>query len=115
MLRTILGGVRHPEHATGDDETLFARARSELERLLAIRADAKPILQRAIRWKNGIPQYDVGHGERVAAADAVERSLPGMFVVGNAFRGVAMLSCVAEADRLTSRALEKILAQAAAA
>jgi oxygen-dependent protoporphyrinogen oxidase len=109
MLRTILGGVRHPEHAEGDDETLFARARAELERILAIRPDAKPLLQRAIRWKRGIPQYDLGHRDRVSAADEIERTLPGMFVIGNAFRGVAMLSCVAEADRLAARAVERVL------
>jgi protoporphyrinogen/coproporphyrinogen III oxidase len=105
MLRTILGGVRHPEHAEGDDATLFARARAELERIFRIDPKAAPLLQRAFRWKNGIPQYDLGHRERVAAADEIERALPGMFVIGNAFRGVAMLNCVAEADRLAERAL----------
>ncbi len=114
MLRTILGGVRHPENVEGEDAALFERARRELEGLLSIRADAKPLLERAIRWKRGIPQYDVGHRACVAAADEIERALPGMFVAGNAFRGVAMLSCVAEADRVATRLLERIATAAVA-
>lgn len=115
MLRTIVGGVRHPEHARGDDETLLARARDELDQILSIRPRATPLLQRVVRWPRGIPQYDLGHAEKVEAADAVERALPGIFLIGNAFRGVAMLSCVAEADRLSERALGHLLSEAAPA
>lgn len=113
MLRTITGGVRHPEHAAGDDETLLQLARSELDQILSIRPGATPLLQRVVRWPRGIPQYDLGHAEKVAAADAVEKALPGIFLIGNAFRGVAMLNCVAEADRLAERALGHLMSETA--
>ena len=45
----------------------------------------------------------------MAAVDQVEADLPGIFVMGNAFRGVAMLNCVAAADRVAEQALAKVL------
>ena len=45
-----------------------------------------------VRWPGAMPQYEVGHLGRV---DAIERSLPpGMFVVGNAYRGVGVADTV---------------------
>jgi oxygen-dependent protoporphyrinogen oxidase len=113
MLRSIVGGVRHPEHASGDDDEILARVRGELEQILAVSKDAKPLFQTVLRWPKGIPQYDLGHQRKVDAADEVERLVPGMFLMGNAFRVVAMLNCVAEADRVAERALASLLQTAA--
>lgn len=109
FFRSILGGVRHPERAEGTDEALRARARAALGPLMRISEDAKPTFERVVRWSRGIPQYNVGHGQVVEIADAVEAQVPGIFVTGNAFRGVAMLNCVAYADELAERAVRFLL------
>ena len=114
LFRSILGGVRHPEHSEGSDEELLARARSELEPLMRIAPAAQPTFSRVLRWPMGIPQYNLGHGEIVQAADALEVELPGIFVTGNAFRGVAMLNCVAYADTIAQRAVRFLLQQSPA-
>lgn len=103
MMRTILGGARRPEHARGDDATLSARARREVLGLLGKPPGTVPEYERIIRWERGIPQYELGHGEKVAAADALERRLPGVFLGGNGLRGVAMIACVADADRVAEK------------
>lgn len=103
MFRTLLGGSRNPEAAQGSDAELLARAKAELAALGCVPDSATPVLQKVIRWEKGIPQYTMGHAERVAAADAVESTIPGLFVSGNGFRGVAMLACVGDAQKVADR------------
>ncbi len=105
MLRTMLGGARRPEAAEGSDEELLERARNELIAVMGLAPDARPTFGRVIKWSAGIPQYVHGHASRVAAADEIEARVPGVFLGGNAFRGVSMIQCIADADRVADRVL----------
>lgn len=109
MLRTLLGGMRSPGVTLGDDEDLLRTAREELGVLIGLSKDARPILEKVIRWDRAIPQYVLGHLGRVAAAESLEARFPGLFISGNAFRGVAMASCVADANRSADRILDHFL------
>lgn len=108
MFRSMLGGARRPDLAHCSEEELARRARKELEELMGVDPKAQPLLQRVIPWPKAIPQYEVGHAAKVEAADAIERELPGVFLSGNAFRGVAVLACVSEADRIAERVLTHV-------
>ncbi len=103
MTRTLLGGARRPEHADGDDDTLAARALEELRLTMGLAADARPVMQQIIRWPQAIPQYNLGHLERRAAAMEVEGFAPGLFLGGNAYRGVAMIQCMVDAGPVADR------------
>ncbi len=102
MTRTLLGGARHPAYASGTDEELSNRALDELAALLRMTRPA-PRLTRVFRWDRAIPQYNLGHLDRVKAANAVEERIPGLVLGGNALRGVAMIQCVADAERARAR------------
>jgi len=101
--RTLHGGARRPELAEGSDEELLARSRRELDALAGVDPGARPLITKVVRWPRGIPQYECGHEDRVAAMDTVERRQPGLFVVGNGFRGVALLDCLQEGERAAER------------
>ncbi len=113
MFRSMLGGARRPELGAASREELAKRARLELEDLMGLDPNAEPLLERVIPWPKAIPQYDVGHHRRVEAADRIEAALPGCFMGGNAFRGVAVLACVADADRMGERVVAYLGAQTA--
>jgi oxygen-dependent protoporphyrinogen oxidase len=52
-----------------------------------------------------MPQYEVGHLDRVAE---IERGLPpGLFVVGQAYRGAGIPDCVRQANELAERLLQR--------
>lgn len=108
MFRTMIGGARNAALAEQGDDALVAYAREELSALCGLAPIAKPIVERVIRWPRAIPQYVVGHQARVDAIDAVEVELPGLFVTGNAYRGVAMLTCVADAERVADRVVAQL-------
>ena len=68
---------------------------------------AEPVVADLFRWRQGIPQYDVGHLERVAALE--RRCDPGLFLVGSAYHGAGVPDCIATARRVADEAGEYLL------
>jgi oxygen-dependent protoporphyrinogen oxidase len=101
LFRAMAGGWHRAEVAAWDDERLLERVRAELARAMHIRA--APIFQRIIRWPRAIPQYRLGHLERVAWIEERARRYPGLFLGGNAFHGVALNDCTEQAEILAGR------------
>jgi oxygen-dependent protoporphyrinogen oxidase len=94
----MMGGARQPELVGLDEEALVALAREELKELAGVTAG--PSFTEVIRWKRGIPQYNVGHLERVSAIDAALARLPGLRLAGNAYKGVGINDCIRNAAAL---------------
>jgi heterodisulfide reductase subunit A-like polyferredoxin len=61
-----------------------------------------PVHQSIQRWPLAMPQYLVGHQDRLDAVDAVMRHVRGVFLTGAAYRGVGIASCVADAGRIAT-------------
>ena len=56
-----------------------------------------------MRWPKAIPQYLVSHLDRVAKIEERASRHPGLYLGGNAYRGVALNDCVEQADLLAGR------------
>jgi oxygen-dependent protoporphyrinogen oxidase len=78
-----------------DDEDLAALAAAELAEATGMTAES--IAQRVTRWGGGLPQYNVGHLDRVAAIRAAVARQPGLAVAGAAYDGVGIPACIATA------------------
>jgi oxygen-dependent protoporphyrinogen oxidase len=59
-----------------------------MQQVLAVRGE--PVFHHLVRWPRAIPQYEIGHLERVSRIEQAIDKLPGLFVTGNAFHGVAL-------------------------
>ena len=83
----------HGERALArtDDELVGVTAR-ELAALLGVRGE--PVLSHVTRWPGSMPQYEVGHLERVRAIEERLAAHSGLFLAGNACRGVGIPDCV---------------------
>jgi protoporphyrinogen/coproporphyrinogen III oxidase len=108
LVRGFVGGALQPQMMDLDDEGLAARVRQELADLLGIRA--LPELTRVARWPQAMPQYHLGHLERVARIGGRLATLPGLHLAGNAYRGVGIPDCIASGEE----AAEAVLASLAA-
>jgi oxygen-dependent protoporphyrinogen oxidase len=87
------------------DEDLVALARDEVT-LLGIRAE--PVLTRIDRWPRGMPQYTLGHMQRLERIDSALSRHPGLAYAGAAYRGVGIPDCIhsgEEAARSLARSL----------
>lgn len=101
LMRTMIGGSRDPEALEETDAQLTERALSTLRRLLGVHADPEMVF--VVRHLRGIPQYPVGHPATLERIDAAVARHQGLFLTGNSYRGIAMNSCIKEAEALADR------------
>jgi len=107
LLRCFLGRAGQEEIVWLNDDELLRLVRTELEGILGLRA--RPVLVRIFRWQRAMPQYVVGHLERLAAIDAQLGRHPGLYLTGSAYRGVGLPDCI-RAGAQTAEALLRDLA-----
>jgi oxygen-dependent protoporphyrinogen oxidase len=105
LLRVFIGraGDQQIDAQTADDKTLVALARQEVATRLGV--TASPSLTRLHRWPRGMPQYVMGHLERVARIEHAIQAYPGLLLAGNAFHGVGLPDCIASGERAAEAAL----------
>jgi protoporphyrinogen/coproporphyrinogen III oxidase len=92
-----------------DDPDLAVLAAAELADSIGI--TARPVAHRVTRWGGGLPQYNVGHLDRVARIRAAVAAQPGLAVAGAAYDGVGIPACIATARS----AADQIIAHLASA
>ncbi len=92
LIRVFIGGVRDPEAASRSDAELLAIATESLRDLLQITGE--PVLVDTCRYPAAIPQYHVGHVEKIARVRAAVADHPGLHLVGNYLEGVSLNDCV---------------------
>lgn len=98
LWRALCGGWNRPEIVDWDDARLVAAVRAELKIAQGVTAD--PAFVHVVRWPRAIPQYMVGHLDRVNRIDGLVKKHPGLFLGGNAYRGVAMNDCTEQGELL---------------
>jgi oxygen-dependent protoporphyrinogen oxidase len=92
LLRAYVGGARRSEVVERPDEALVSAVRRELRELTGVTGD--PVLTRVARHRRAMPQYAVGHLDRVADIERRVAALPGLRLAGAAYRGVGIPDCV---------------------
>jgi oxygen-dependent protoporphyrinogen oxidase len=107
LLRGMCGGWNRPDIVDWDDERLARAVHGELRDVMGIAG--QPVFQRIIRWPRAIPQYHIGHLERLAWIDTRLKAYPGLFLGGNAYRGVALNDCTEQGMFLAQAAQQHIL------
>jgi oxygen-dependent protoporphyrinogen oxidase len=70
---------------------------------LAHGVTAEPVFSRIIRWDRAIPQYHLGHLDRVVRIEARAARWDGLYLSGNAYHGVALNDCTERAAILAER------------
>jgi oxygen-dependent protoporphyrinogen oxidase len=105
LVRVFIGGALQPEMLKLSDAELTRIAREELAELLRMKGE--PIFSEVVRWMRSMPQYHVGHLDRVARIESLTAAHPGLALAGNAYRGVGIPQCIAsgqaEAERLATQ------------
>ena len=92
LLRAFAGGALQPEIFALSESDLVDRVCNDLRDLLGI--TKPPLFTLVKKWERSMPQYHVGHLDRVSKIRAELQSLPGFYVAGNSYDGAGVPDCI---------------------
>jgi protoporphyrinogen/coproporphyrinogen III oxidase len=92
LLRAFAGGALQPEIFALDESEMAARVEADLRQLLGIKA--KPLFTEVAKWERSMPQYEVGHLDRVKEIENALHEFPGLTLAGNSYRGAGIPDCI---------------------
>jgi oxygen-dependent protoporphyrinogen oxidase len=92
LLTNFIGGATDTAAATLPEEELAAIVHREIAAILKI--NGEPAVTRVTRYSRAIPQYNLGHLERLKSVENAIARIPGLHVIGNYWRGPAIGACL---------------------
>jgi len=99
ILRAFFGGASAEALMGEPDAAVIAAAHAQLSRILGPLPAANPKLTTVRRWPRSLPQYEVGHLERMAELDTLVGKLGGLTLLGNGYRGVGVPDLIRDARK----------------
>ena len=106
LLRCFIGGSRNEEMLNTSNAEIVNTVQEELGTILGI--SAQPIFSRVYRWPSAMAQYGVGHLERLDRIERLRQQLPGLYLAGNAYRGIGVPDCVRSGADAAASALASL-------
>jgi protoporphyrinogen/coproporphyrinogen III oxidase len=105
LLRCYVGKPNDQEVVDMTDEEIIEIALKDLNKTMKI--SSKPIFHVVTRWKKTMPQYTVGHKERIQSVkDSLSKELPGVFLAGSSFEGVGIPDCIDQGKLAVNKVLQ---------
>lgn len=101
LLRAFAGGALQPEIFALDENELTVRVEADLRELLGI--SEAPLFVEVAKWGRSMPQYEVGHLERVNEIENMIGGIPNLALAGNAYRGAGIPDCIRSGEEAVTR------------
>jgi protoporphyrinogen/coproporphyrinogen III oxidase len=101
----VFAGRAGQEDIPLDEAGLLALAREEVRQTLGITAE--PILHKVYVWEDSMPQYNLGHPERLKWIESRLEDLPGLALAGNGYRGIGIPDCIHSGEKAAQKILEQ--------
>jgi oxygen-dependent protoporphyrinogen oxidase len=106
LLSNFIGGAHHPEVAAWPEERILQTVCDNLQQVFKTRQTPQPVFQRVLTYQRAIPQYTLGHRERIYKMEQALQAHPTIQLCGNYLHGIALNECVksglAAAERIIS-------------
>jgi len=90
LIRVFVG--RAGQDIPWNEKDLLELAKEELN--LTLKITAEPVLQRVFLWESAMPQYNVGHLEKLKLIDDALAKHAGLALAGNGYRGIGIPDCI---------------------
>lgn len=103
LLRLFVGGDHAIKYMNKSDEEIVGMALMDLKRIADI--SEPPVLNRVFRWSNAMPEYAVGHKNKIEKLKQLARAEGSLFLSGNIMRGVGIPDCIVQAKETASQCL----------
>jgi oxygen-dependent protoporphyrinogen oxidase len=107
LLRGFVGGPHNQEILKRSDEELVETVLTEFRDILGLNPFAKPLFTRVFRWRLGMPQYILGHLDRVKLIEDHSAQIRGLAIAGGSYRGVGVPNCIESGEGSVSKILRE--------
>ncbi|WP_027484646.1 protoporphyrinogen oxidase [Rhodanobacter sp. OR87] len=99
LLRCYIGGPHDAQLVDESDATIVDTVMADLRHLMALRET--PAFYQVTRWKHAMPQYSVGHLERLGdTRRTIATQFPGVFLAGATYGGVGLPDCIRQGEQV---------------
>jgi oxygen-dependent protoporphyrinogen oxidase len=102
LIRVFVG--RAGQDIPWDEKELLELAKEELQLTLDVSAD--PLVSRVFMWDKAMPQYNLGHPERLKQIEAALQHHPDLALAGNGYRGIGIPDCIHSGELAVDRILK---------
>jgi oxygen-dependent protoporphyrinogen oxidase len=109
IVRASIGRHGDTSALQADDDELVSRTRVEIAKITGV--DVLPVEHRVTRWGGALPQYAVGHLDRVRRIRADIEQVPGLEVCGAAYEGVGVPACIRTGQQAAAGVLAELAAR----
>lgn len=106
LIRCFVGGAKNMELVSLNDEEMIKMVRKELREIMGI--EAEPVLARVFRWINSMPQYTVGHEERIASIEEMVSRHPGLYITGSAYHGIGISDSIRNGEVVAKKIIHQL-------
>jgi oxygen-dependent protoporphyrinogen oxidase len=106
LLRAFAGGALQPDVFALDEAELVTRVEADLRELLNI--ERAPLFTEVAKWERSMPQYEVGHLDRVQAIENEVEALQGLALAGNSYRGAGIPDCIRSGETAAKRVINSL-------
>lgn len=106
LIRCFIGGSKNAELVSLSDSEMIKLVREELKDIMGI--DAEPVIAKVFRWINSMPQYTIGHEERISWIDEKVARYPGLYITGSAYHGIGISDSVRNGEVIAKKVLHTI-------
>ena len=103
IVRCFIGGALQADLVDRSDGQLLSIAMAELRQWLGLEGDAEWF--KVYRWRNCMPQYTLGHLDRVSQIEQCVSQQIGLELAGNSYRGVGVPACIESGTQAARRLL----------
>jgi oxygen-dependent protoporphyrinogen oxidase len=103
LLRVFIGRAGQEQSIAWDEASLLDIASQELRLTAGI--TARPVLARVFRWEKAMPQYHLGHPQRLNRIEVALAALPGLALAGNGYEGIGIPDCIHSGELAARKAL----------
>ena len=109
LVRCYVGGVGREAILQLDDQALVAKVKAELKQICGVTAE--PTYVEVNRWMKAMPQYLLGHLERVEQVEGALSRYGGLVLTGAAYRGVGIPDCIRDGALAAERVIKHLTSQ----
>ncbi|NQS92395.1 MAG: protoporphyrinogen oxidase [Chloroflexi bacterium] len=104
LLRVFVGRIQDAERLPEDKNELIQIAKDEIRQTMGI--EHNPVRSWVFRWEKAMPQYNLGHPERLERIEKILKDQPNIALAGNGYYGIGLPDCIKSGIKAADKLLQ---------